>query len=90
MEVIRIEMEPLGTKLQHIARLHTSGGQVFKRQEMVDYVSRNPRTVYVKGGGSTAYLEAILHHTPQYVKSRADGTREDNLLYLPGGPLHGR
>lgn len=88
MEVIRIQMEPLGTKLQHIANLWTRNGQVFTRQQMVNFVVQNPRVAYVAGGGAIAYLKAITHHSPQYVETRADGTRQDNLLYLPGGPYH--
>ena len=83
-------MEPEGTKLEHIAKFFTIDGTGYTRSVMVKYVVDNPGSAYVEGGKEDAPLVAVPRDDPWYVKTRADDTVYDNLLYLPGGPRHGK
>ncbi|SDH30448.1 Protein of unknown function [Leifsonia sp. 98AMF] len=54
----------------------------FTKSSAVDYVNRHPSTVYVAGGGTTAYVE-VVSGSPDYLRTHGDGTLSDNLLSLP-------
>lgn len=52
------------------------------KPDAVTYVRNNPSSVYVSGGGSTAYVE-VVDANPAYLRTKSDGTSSDNLLSLP-------
>jgi hypothetical protein len=52
------------------------------KERAVAYVTNNPSSVYVTGGGTTAYVEVVAG-SPNYLRTRGDGTASDNLLSLP-------
>lgn len=75
---------------------------MFDRQQMVTFVRTSGNIAVVDGAGYEAVVEVVnpaltglqqllgANYQPApYVKTRADSTRYDNLLYLPGGPYQG-
>lgn len=54
------------------------------RAEMVDYVRRNPNTVYAtdRQGDNAAWLH-VVNGDPPYVQTKKDGVLTNNLLSLP-------
>ncbi len=54
----------------------------YTKAQGVAYVRQNPRTVYVAGGGKSAWVE-VVDGSPAYLRSIPDGTAGDNLLNQP-------
>jgi hypothetical protein len=50
------------------------------KQEGVDYVNQHPQTVWVSGGGSSAWVEVVPNGSSPYLRTEGDGTLSDNLL----------
>jgi hypothetical protein len=46
----------------------------------VAYVRQNPVSVNVSGGGSTALVEVVPNGNASYLRTKGDGTTNDNLL----------
>jgi hypothetical protein len=55
------------------------GSAWYTKAQGVAHVRQNPRTVYVAGGGSSAWVE-VVDASPAYLRSVPDGTTGDNLL----------
>jgi hypothetical protein len=49
----------------------------------VAHVDKYPNTVYVAGGGTSAYVETVANGLHPYLRTKGDGTTSDNLLALP-------
>lgn len=53
------------------------------KSNAVDFVRKNPNTVYTSGtGGSKTYVE-VVEAAPPYLRTAPNGTTGDNLLSLP-------
>jgi hypothetical protein len=49
----------------------------------VAHVDKYPNSVYVSGGGTSAYVETVANGAYPYLRTNGDGTASDNLLSLP-------
>jgi hypothetical protein len=58
------------------------GNEWVNKPSAVSYVRTNPSTVWVSGGGASAWVE-VVNVTPPYLRTQGDGTKSDNLLSLP-------
>jgi len=48
-----------------------------------DFVRKNANAVRVYGGGTWAWVDVVENNGHPYLKTRGDGTTNDNLLALP-------
>jgi hypothetical protein len=46
----------------------------------VKFVTENPQSVYVSGGGSRAFVEVVSNGSSPFLRTEGDGTTSDNLL----------
>ena len=56
----------------------TSGWK--SKQEGVDHVIQHPHTVWVSGGGTSAWVEVVPNGNHPYLRTEGDSTTSDNLL----------
>ncbi|WP_084605836.1 DUF3892 domain-containing protein [Agreia bicolorata] len=86
-EIIGIQVAQQPPRLDTITDYYFQGrngetSQWMTKLQGVAYVRQNPSTVYVSGGGSSAFVDVVESNVP-YLRTRADGTQSDNLLSLP-------
>ena len=83
---VRIRLSSGGYHESHIThyKYKFDNGQdgIATKQVMVDYVNKNPDTVYVSEGGYTT-LVSVINASPPYLRTEPDSTGKDNLLNLP-------
>jgi len=48
---------------------------------MMDFVEKNPGTVRVTDGNTTATVE-VVNRSPKYLRSERDNSKTDNLLSI--------
>ncbi|MGZ6005468.1 MAG: DUF3892 domain-containing protein [Candidatus Saccharimonadales bacterium] len=97
IDIVAIETEPSGSKhLEHITKLywiktsHTGVRGVgpehwSTRAQMYEFVKNNPNSAYAisRNDDRWAYLEPVQGEHVNYVRTKPDSTRTDNLLSLP-------
>jgi hypothetical protein len=54
----------------------------YRRTDVAAAINRGAISVISSGGGSTAQVTTFQLNTVWYLRTRSDGTREDNLLHL--------
>jgi copper oxidase (laccase) domain-containing protein len=97
IDIVAIETQPSGSKhLEHITKLywiettragvHGVGSEKWStRAQMYEFVKNNPNIAYAisRNDNRWAYLEPVHGAGVNYVRTRPDSTRTDNLLSLP-------
>jgi hypothetical protein len=86
-EITAIKLSSTPPRLDVISEYFFQGrngeeNQWVAKSQAIPYVRGNPNTVYVSGGGATAWVE-VVEANPPYLRTQADGTSSDNLLSLP-------
>ncbi|MCI3133167.1 DUF3892 domain-containing protein [Phenylobacterium aquaticum] len=68
----------------HEGITHLGGtGWKWTRQQVIDSIEAKSNTFYTLVGGKRANVEVINGPNGKYLRTRADGTLNDNLLSLP-------
>ena len=80
-------MQPGGSGHEHIARLKWVRNDAAKsgensRAEIIKWIEQEKGEAYVSSGGRTVSVR-VVHATPPYLRTWADGVWTDNLLALP-------
>jgi Protein of unknown function (DUF3892) len=52
------------------------------RLTMIDFINKNPKTVFVEDNNGTVEV-FVVNANPPYLRTKADNRYTDNLLYLP-------
>jgi hypothetical protein len=81
-QVTCINKQPRNNPHEGITHLGGAGWK-WTRQEVIDSIEAKTNTFYTLVGGKRANVEVINGPNGKYLRTRADGTLNDNLLSLP-------
>lgn len=87
VQVIAVRLTSEGSRPEHIARVKlvdrmNANVLDWTVAELIKFLERPGAADCLSNAGTRTEVE-VVHATPPYIRSKADGTKDDNLLSLP-------